>query len=52
VADRIVLMGGRPGAVQRTWHVGIDRPRTADPDRVAALRLEILQALRDPSLLS
>lgn len=52
VADRIVLMGGRPGTVQRTWHVGIDRPRTADPDRVAALRLEILQALRDPSLLS
>jgi len=52
VADRIVLMGGRPGAVQRTWNVDIDRPRTADPDRVAALRLEILQALRDPSLSS
>jgi NitT/TauT family transport system ATP-binding protein len=46
VADRIVLMGGRPGAIVREWPVDLPRPRFADGAAVAALRLDILAALQ------
>jgi len=47
VADRILLMGGRPGRVVREWTVDIDHPREDRPEAVTALRLQILAALRD-----
>jgi NitT/TauT family transport system ATP-binding protein len=46
VADRIVLMAGQPGAIVREWRVGLPRPRHAHGADVAALRLEIVGALR------
>lgn len=46
VADRIVLMGGRPGTIVREWQVGLPRPRLADGNPVAMLRLDILAALQ------
>jgi NitT/TauT family transport system ATP-binding protein len=46
VADRIVLMGGRPGSIVREWQVDLPRPRLADSDAVAKLRLDILAALQ------
>ncbi|MBW7901720.1 MAG: ABC transporter ATP-binding protein [Rhodocyclaceae bacterium] len=50
VADRILLMGGRPGGILAEWTVDIERPRSAAPEAVARLRLEILEALRRSSL--
>lgn len=49
VADRIVLMGGRPGHLVQEWAVDIPRDREDHPDAVAALRLAILAALRHAS---
>jgi NitT/TauT family transport system ATP-binding protein len=46
VADRIVLMGGRPGAIVREWQVGLPRPRLADSDAASKLRFDILAALQ------
>ncbi|WP_432379925.1 ABC transporter ATP-binding protein [Duganella sp. P38] len=46
VADRIVLMGGRPGAIMREWQVELPRPRLADSDALSRLRLDILAALQ------
>lgn len=46
VADRIVLMGGRPGAIVREWQVDLPRPRLADSDALGKLRLDILAALQ------
>ncbi len=46
VADRIVLMGGRPGGIVREWQVELARPRLADSAAVNALRLDILTALQ------
>lgn len=46
VADRIVLMGGRPGHLVREWTVDIPHPREDFPEAVTALRLSILGALR------
>lgn len=46
VADRIVLMGGRPGAIVREWTVDIPHPRDDHAEAVTALRLSILAALR------
>jgi NitT/TauT family transport system ATP-binding protein len=46
VADRILLMGGRPGRILAEWTVDIPRPREHHADFVSALRLEILAALR------
>ncbi|MFA9218623.1 MAG: ABC transporter ATP-binding protein [Sphingomonadaceae bacterium] len=45
VADRIVLMGGSPGAIVREWQVDLPAPRLADSAAVSALRLDILAAL-------
>ncbi|THF65187.1 ABC transporter ATP-binding protein [Pseudothauera rhizosphaerae] len=47
VADRILLMGGRPGTLLAEWTVDIPRPREDHPGAVTALRLDILSALRD-----
>ena len=49
VADRILLMGGRPGRVVQGWTVDIPRNREDHPDAVAGLRLAILAALRHAS---
>jgi NitT/TauT family transport system ATP-binding protein len=46
VADRILLMAGQPGRIVREWRVDIPRPREAHADRVIALRLDIVGALR------
>ena len=45
VADRILLMGGQPGAIVKQWQVNVPRPREAYPEAVLALRLDILAAL-------
>lgn len=50
VADRILLMGGRPGRIVAHWNVDLQHPRTAHADQVTELRLRILQALRDNAL--
>lgn len=47
VADRIVLMGAQPGRLIREWVVDIPRPRESHPAQTTALRLDILDALRD-----
>ena len=46
VAERIVLMGGRPGHLVQEWTVDIPHPREDFPSEVTALRLSILGALR------
>lgn len=46
VADRILLMAGRPGHIQREWTVDIPHPREHHPEAVTTLRLQILAALR------
>ncbi|WP_317202335.1 ABC transporter ATP-binding protein [Janthinobacterium sp.] len=51
VADRILLMGGRPGAIVREWRVDIAAPREGHSGAVVALKMDILaalQALREP----
>lgn len=45
VADRIVLMGGRPGRILREWQVDLPRPRPPNGAAVTALRVDILAAL-------
>jgi NitT/TauT family transport system ATP-binding protein len=49
VADRIVLMGGRPGRLLHEWTVDIPRPREDHPKPSLRLRLAILGALRHAS---
>lgn len=46
VADRILLMGGRPGGVLREWAVAAPRPRERHMADLVALRLDILGALQ------
>jgi NitT/TauT family transport system ATP-binding protein len=47
VADRILLMGGRPGHLRCEWTVNIPYPREDHPDRVTSLRLQIFAALQE-----
>jgi NitT/TauT family transport system ATP-binding protein len=47
VADRIVLLAGRPGHIVREWRVDIPRPREDHGDEIVRLRLDIVAALRD-----
>ena len=47
VGDRILLMGGRPGRIVHEWRVDIPRPREDHPEAVTALRLQVLEALRE-----
>jgi len=46
VADRILLMAGQPGRIVREWRVDLPRPRHEHSAGVAALRLDIIAALR------
>ncbi len=45
LADRIVVLSGRPGRVVKTLAVGLPRPRVATDARVAQLRAAALEAL-------
>ncbi|CDG81441.1 ABC transporter ATP-binding protein [Janthinobacterium agaricidamnosum] len=45
VADRIVLMGGRPGNIVREWRVDIAQPRVGHGSGVVELKMDILAAL-------
>ena len=45
VADRILLMGGRPGRIVHEWQVRIPRPRQGNSPAVIELRMAILTAL-------
>ncbi len=47
MGDRILLMSGQPGSIDRAWTVDIPRPRENHPEAVGALRLDILAALRN-----
>lgn len=47
VADRILLMGDKPGRIVREWAVDIPRPREDHSTKLVQLRLEILSALHD-----
>ena len=47
VGDRILLMGGQPSRIVRTWHVDIPRPRENYPQAITALRLQVLEALSE-----
>ena len=46
VADRILLMGGKPGHIVREWTVGSAQPRIGHSADVIALKMEILDALQ------
>lgn len=46
VADRILLMGGKPGTIVREWQVDIAQPRIGHSDGVIALKMDILDALQ------
>jgi NitT/TauT family transport system ATP-binding protein len=47
IADRILLIGGNPGTLVRSWEVTIPYPRDDALDELAGLRLEIVHALKD-----
>lgn len=46
VADRILLMGGKPGNIVREWPVAIAQPRIGHSADVIALKMDILDALQ------
>ncbi len=46
VADRILLMAGKPGHIHREWAVDIPHPREDHPAAVTTLRMQVLTALR------
>lgn len=46
VADRILLMGGKPGNIVRQWQVDIAQPRIGHSNDVIALKMDILDALQ------
>jgi NitT/TauT family transport system ATP-binding protein len=45
IADRIVLLAGQPAGIAASWTLPTRRPREADGENFARLRLEIWQAL-------
>ncbi|NHN54283.1 ABC transporter ATP-binding protein [Calidifontibacter sp. DB0510] len=47
LGERVVLLSSRPGRVLRTWEVGMTQPRSIEDPGVAALSVEITQALRE-----
>ena len=47
VADRVVLLGGHPATVRRSWTLEQPHPRDEALDELAAPRREILGALRE-----
>ncbi|MFG2459510.1 ABC transporter ATP-binding protein [Streptomyces sp. NPDC048523] len=46
LAERVILLGSRPGRVIRQWRVGIPQPRRLEDAAVADLSAEITEALR------
>ena len=45
LADRVVLMGGRPSGIVKEWTIDIPHPREDHPKPVGEIRLEILREL-------
>jgi NitT/TauT family transport system ATP-binding protein len=50
LADRVLLMGGRPGRLLHEWTLNIPYPREAHAEQAAGLRLQILAALHDSAV--
>lgn len=46
LADRVILLGGKPGRLLREWHITQPRPRKQASEPMALLRLEVLQTLQ------
>lgn len=46
LGQRVVLMGGRPGRIERTWHVDAGYPRDPASDVVHELEREVTDSLR------
>lgn len=46
LADRVVLLGGKPGRLLQEWTPAEPRPRNAASQELALMRLEILQTLQ------
>jgi ABC-type nitrate/sulfonate/bicarbonate transport system ATPase subunit len=42
----VILLGGTPARIARSWTVELPRPREETAAELAALRLEILRGLR------
>lgn len=47
LADRILLIGGRPGRLWREWRMAAARPRDILADESAGIRLEIMKTMRE-----
>ena len=45
IAQRVVLMGSRPGRIVREWEIDIRHPRTIESPAVSALAAEITTEL-------
>lgn len=45
VADRVLLMGGRPGRIVREWKIDLPHPRNTQPEILTQLHFDILSAL-------
>jgi NitT/TauT family transport system ATP-binding protein len=46
LADRVVLMGTRPGRILREVRIALERPRRADDERVHAYASELAAGIR------
>jgi NitT/TauT family transport system ATP-binding protein len=46
LGQRVVLMGGRPGRIERVWNVDAGYPRDSASDAVHHLEREITESLR------
>ncbi|HEY9279864.1 MAG TPA: ABC transporter ATP-binding protein [Eoetvoesiella sp.] len=47
VADRILLIGRHPGRLIGEWHIAVPHPRDTVAPELTAVRIEIMQALRE-----
>ena len=45
LADRVVVLAGRPARIERIIHVDAHRPRAADDERFFALHRDIIATL-------
>lgn len=57
LADRVILLGGRPAGVRKIWHIALSHPREQSLEAMSRERLEIVKCLREtvsgePSLAS
>lgn len=46
VADRVLLLGGRPGGLAGEWRIRQAHPRDSVSDELTRIRVEIVQAMR------